>query len=197
MANNYSKLAEGASIMPDDSDDITIKYGTNANDKDVTSFSLVVLKDILRTAGLSGALISSTARSPAQQARVMFNNIEAKGVAAQKKLYAAAGDEVIDVYVKSKAAKKSPDQIKADMEAKIIELGPTSVSHHAADPKVLNVFDVAPSSIVDKKAFELAVSKEKRVSKFLLPPNDPGYHLEIPQPPAEPITRKAAGRRRT
>jgi hypothetical protein len=70
------------------------------------------------------------------------------------------------------------------MEAKIIELGPTSVSHHAADPKVLNVFDVAPSSIADKMAFEMAVRADRRVSKFLLPPNDPGYHLEIPQPPA-------------
>lgn len=171
--------------MPDNSNEITIKYGTNANAKDVTAFSLVVLRDILRTAGLRSALISSTARTPPQQARVMYNNIEAKGVAAQKKLYAAAGDAVIDVYVKSKAAKKSPDQIKADMEAKIIELGPTRISHHAADPKVLNVFDVAPSSIADKKAFELAVSKDKRVSKFLLPPNDPGYHLEIPQPSSE------------
>jgi hypothetical protein len=170
--------------MSGNSNEITIKYGANANAVDVTAFSLVVLRDILRTAGLSSALISSTARTPAQQARVMYNNIEAKGVAAQKKLYAAAGDAVIDVYAKSKAARKSPDQIKADMEAKIIELGPTSVSHHAADPKVLNVFDVAPSSIADKKAFELAVSKDKRVSKFLLPPNDPGYHLEIPQPPA-------------
>ena len=169
--------------MPDNSKEIIIKYGTKANAKDVTEFSLAVLKDILRTAGLRSALVSSTARSPAQQARVMYNNIVAKGVAAQKKLYAAAGDAVIDAYVKAKAAKKSPDQIKAAMEAKIIELGPSSVSHHAADPKILNVFDVAPSSIEDKKAFELAVSKEKRVSKFLLPPNDPGYHLEIPQPP--------------
>ena len=171
--------------MSNNPNDIPINYGKNSNAKDVTDFSRAVLKDILKTAGLSSALISSTARSPAQQARVMFNNIVATGVAAQKKLYAAAGDAVIDVYVKSKAAKKSPDQINADMEAKIIELGPTTVSHHAADPKVLNVFDVAPSSIGDKKAFELAVSKEKRVSKFLLPPNDPGYHLEIPQPPAK------------
>jgi hypothetical protein len=170
--------------MPDNSNEITISYGPNANAKDVTPFSLAILEDILRAAGLNSALISSTARKPAQQARVMYDNLEAHGVAQQKALYAAAGDQVIDVYAKSKAAGKSPDQIKSDMEAKIIELGPTRVSHHAADPKVLNVFDVAPSSISDKNAFEIAAGKDKRVSKFLVPPNDPGYHLEIPQPPA-------------
>ena len=163
-------------------DNITVKFGPGAKPKDVTPFSLAVLKDILRAAGLTSATISSTARKPADQARVMFDNIEAQGVAAQKKLYAAAGDQVIDVYVASKKAGKTPAEIKADMEKKIVAIGPTSVSHHAADPKILNVFDVAPSSITSKKAFEAAVRKERRVKKFLLPPDDPGYHLEIPQP---------------
>jgi hypothetical protein len=49
---------------------------------------------------------------------------------------------------------------------------------------VLNVFDVAPSSITDRVAFETAVRAERRVSFFLTPPRDPGYHLEIPQPGA-------------
>jgi hypothetical protein len=44
------------------------------------------------------------------------------------------------------------------------------------------VFDVAPSSIRDRPAFEEAVGGERRVAKFLVPPSDPGYHLEIPQP---------------
>jgi len=169
--------------MPDDPNDIIIKFGTNANKQDVTDFSLEVLRDILRAAGLKGALISSTARNPANQARVMYNNLVARGVAHQKKLYAAAGDAVIDVYAASKAAGKNAAQIKADMEAKIIEVGPTRVSRHAADPKVLCVFDVAPSSISDKAAFEMAVKADTRVAKFLTPPGDPGYHLEIPQPP--------------
>jgi len=166
--------------MPDN--EITIKFGAKAKSKDVTPFSLAILEDILRNAGLKSATISSTARTPADQARVMYDNLEAEGVAKQKKLYAAAGDEVIDVYASSKAAGKTPSQIKAAMEAKIIQIGPTQVSHHASDPNVLNVFDVAPSSVTDKKAFENAVASENRVSKFLLPPNDPGYHLEIPQP---------------
>ena len=161
---------------------MNIKFGTNAKPESVTALSLQVLEDILAAAGLSSCIISSTARSPADQARVMFNNIVATSVAAQKKLYAAAGDLVIDEYLKAKAAGKTPTEIRAAMEAKINELGPTKVSHHAADPNILCVFDVAPSSIANKAAFERAVRKDKRVSKFLLPPDDPGYHLEIPQP---------------
>lgn len=159
-----------------------IKFGKNAKKENVTNFSMQVLEDILQAAGISSALISSTARPPSDQARVMFDNIVGTSVAAQKQLYAAAGDAVIDEYVKAKKAGKTPVEIKAAMEAKIIAIGPTKVSHHAADPNILCVFDVAPSSIDKKAEFERAVTKDKRVSKFLKPPLDPGYHLEIPQP---------------
>src|SRR5437870_10284006 len=108
-----------------------IKFGKTARKENVTNFSLQVLEDILQAAGGGGALISSTARTPADQARVMFNNIDATGVAAQKRLYAAAGDSVIDEYVKAKKAGKTPVEIQAAMEAKIIAIGPTKVSHHA------------------------------------------------------------------
>ena len=161
---------------------VEIKFGPNAVKENVTNFSLKVLEDILQAAGLTGALITSTARTPADQARVMFDNIQSQGVAAQKKLYAAAGDMVIDEYVKAKKAGKSEIEIKAAMEAKIIAIGPTKISHPAADPNVLCVFDVAPSSIAKKAAFEKAVRADKRVKKFILPPVDPAYHLEIPQP---------------
>ena len=161
---------------------VQITFGAKAKKENVTNFSLKVLEDIMQAAGISTAVISSTSRTPADQARVMFNNIVSTSVAAQKKLYAAAGDAVIDEYVKAKKANQTPIEIKAAMEAKIIEIGPTKVSHHAADPNVLCVFDVAPSSIAKKAAFEKAVKADKRVSKFITPPLDPGYHLEIPQP---------------
>jgi len=115
----------------------------------------------------------------------MFNNIEAHGVAAQKALYAAAGDQVIDVYVVKKGEGKTAAQIKAAMEAKIKAIGPEKVSHHCADPAKLNVTDVAPSSITNKHAFENAVNVARssgKVSRFITPNNgDPAYHIEIPQ----------------
>jgi hypothetical protein len=112
----------------------------------------------------------------------MNDNIVSKGVASQKRLFGPAGDKVIDVYVASKQAGKTAAEIKADMEAKIIEIGPASVSRHCADPKVLVVVDIGPSSIRHQAAFIEAVNAEMpgRVSKFLQPPDDPAYHIEMP-----------------
>jgi hypothetical protein len=139
-----------------------------------------VIKEIVAKSGDKSCTITSTARSPEDQARAMYNNLESEGVEAQKELYADAGDKVIDVYVASKAAKKTPAQIKADMVAKINALGPSNVSKHCADSSKLCVVDIAPSSITNKTKFIEEVGKDSRVSKFLKPPTDPAYHLEIP-----------------
>lgn len=163
-------------------DSLTIAFGPNARSDAVTPFSQQVLRDIMRRAGISRLVISSTSRNPAEQARVMFNNLERFGVAHQKALYGPAGDQVIEVYRQAKATGHNATTIKARMAQEIIRIGPTRVSRHAADPTVLNVFDVAPSSVARKAAFEQAVRAESRVSKFITPPTDPGYHLEIPQP---------------
>jgi hypothetical protein len=166
----------------------SIKFGPKANQAVVSVHTLGVLTEILKNASLASCLITSTSRTPADQARIMFNNIVSKGVASQKGLYAATGRQVIDEYVKAKNAGKNADQIKAAMEAKIIALGPDKVSHHCADPSKLNVVDISPSSLTNKLAFEKATNAAKAkgtVSKFLTPGNnDPAYHLEIPQPKA-------------
>jgi co-chaperonin GroES (HSP10) len=161
----------------------TITFGSGAKASDVSDLSRDVLLAVMDAAGVSKVVISSTARDPFNQARVMFGNLEAKGVAAQKKLYAAAGDAVIDVYAAAKKAKHNREEIIALMEKKIIAVGPEKVSKHAADPKVLNVFDVAPSSIpsTKKAAWEDAIKRNKKISRFFFPPDDPGYHFEIPQ----------------
>ena len=55
---------------------VEITFGKNAKKENVTNFSLQVLEDILQAAGLNGALISSTARTPAEQARVSGRGVE-------------------------------------------------------------------------------------------------------------------------
>jgi hypothetical protein len=159
-----------------------VRFAENAKADDVTPYSMGVIKDILTAAKITTALVSSTARSPSDQARVMYDNAERHGVDSQHRLYGPSGDKVLDVYSARKAAGDTPDAIKAAMETKIKEIGPTHVSRHASDPRVLNVLDIAPSSIKDKVGFEHAVKADDRVSYFLVPPTDPGYHLEIPQP---------------
>ena len=104
----------------------------------------------------------------------MYNNIKDKGASAQKKLYGASGDKVIDVY---EANKDKPQKtlIKL-METKINELGAAKVSAHCRTTG--DVFDIAPSSITDRPAFEKAVKahSDVNVNRFHMPPTDPSYH---------------------
>lgn len=166
----------------------SIKFGPKANQAVVSVHTIGILTDILSAAKCDSCLITSTSRTPADQARIMFNNIVKEGVQKQMGLYRPPGQSVVQAYVKAKDAKKSDDQIKAAMEAQIRAVGPEKVSRHCADPAKLNVVDVAPSSIAHPQAFQSAVNaaiQQGKVSKFLTPANnDPAFHIEIPQPTA-------------
>ena len=67
------------------------------------------------------------------------------------------------------------------MRAKIVDLGPTTVSKHISDSHF--TFDVAPSSIpVTKQAdFLVAIKAHKAITKVIPPPVDPAFHIEIPK----------------
>lgn len=136
-----------------------------------------VLAAILENAGLTKATVTSGMRTPTNQARIMYNNIKDKGASAQKKLYGASGDEVIDVYEANKD--KPQGTVIKLMEAKINELGAAKVSAHCRTTG--DVFDVAPSSITDRPAFEKAVKahSDVNVNRFLMPPTDPSYHIVV------------------
>lgn len=150
----------------------------------VSTYSKKVLGDILSKAGIVQVTITSTARTAHDQARIMYENIERHGVIHQKKLYGPSGDMIIDEYSVLKSSGKSSLDIINGMQIKITKIGPGNVSKHAADPNKINVVDIAPSSInmALKNKFEAEVNKDNRVSKFLTPPSDPAYHIEIPQP---------------
>jgi type IV pilus biogenesis protein CpaD/CtpE len=136
-----------------------------------------VLTEILKVAGLKSATVTSVTRPPADQARVMYDNLVTQGIAAQDKLYKAPGRQVIKVFAANPG--KSRDEVIKLMTAKINEIGSSSVSKHISDTHY--VFDIAPSSIVDREAFIKAVQANKSVSKFLKPPEDPAFHIEIPK----------------
>lgn len=149
----------------------------------VSNYSLDVLKGVLKAAGIFSVTITSTQRTAKDQARVMYQNLVTHGVASQLALYGPNGDKVINLFAKRKSEGANETTIKAEMEALITTIGPDKVSKHCADPKKLNVLDIDPAAIAPKsQAFIQAVSNEKRISRLLLPPNDPAYHVEIPQP---------------
>jgi peptidoglycan hydrolase-like protein with peptidoglycan-binding domain len=147
----------------------------------VSDNAVRVLKDILRDAGLTHAMITSGRRTSADQARIMYDNLERYGVIKQKNLYGPSGGKVIDFYDAQKRAGKSATVIKQAMENKIKELGCQKVSHHCSD--AYDVFDVGPSSIADHSAFLRALHAAKSrgaIDKYLTPQDDdPAFHIEI------------------
>jgi len=164
--------------------DPVIEYSPTVNKNVISAYAIHVIKNILRDSSNTSARITSSARTPREQALAMYNNIVNRGSEDQKKLYGPNGDKVIDVYVEQKAAGKSQGEILESMEAKILELGPRNVSRHCADFNKLVVIDIAPSSISNKSTFITVAGRYETsgiLSKFLQPDDgDPAYHIEIP-----------------
>ncbi|BCJ55392.1 hypothetical protein Asp14428_68670 [Actinoplanes sp. NBRC 14428] len=137
------------------------------------------IKDGMRVAGQAGATVTSALRTPQDQARVMFNNLTntsrtlAQNIQAQKNIYGAAGDAVIDVFASQTASMTTVQQaiaaratIEAAMLAKINELGCRNVSTHCGDPATTTVFDVAAANFgTNAQRFIDAVTP--RVTRFL------------------------------
>ena len=137
------------------------------------------VKDAMRVAGQAQATVTSALRTPQDQARVMFNNLTntsrtlAQNIQAQKNVYGAAGDAVIDVFAAQTASMTTVQEaiaaratIEAAMLAKINELGCRSVSAHCGDPATLTVFDVSSTAFAtNAQRFIDAVTP--RVSRFI------------------------------
>lgn len=148
-----------------------------------------VLLDILTKAQLEGARVTSTTRTAAEQAKVMFDFVNKNGFEAALELYGPHGDAIVKVCaasfkqhgkcvdpVLSKMVEETRRQIEllAKQGERRTELMHTSDTHFT--------IDIAPESISDQPAFEAAVAADRRVSRFLKPPLDRNsYHLEIPR----------------
>jgi peptidoglycan hydrolase-like protein with peptidoglycan-binding domain len=144
--------------------------------------ALAVLRGLLDEAGLETATLTSGYRSPHDQARIMYGNLKARGVATEKALYGPLGDQVIDVYAAH--TDKPRAEVIARMEAKIRALGPGNVSRHLSTDE--HVFDVAPSTVADRDRFEAtleAARKAGTIARWLGPPRDRSYHIEVPRKP--------------
>ena len=169
-------------------EDYIINFQKSSDDAKVSASSREVIKAIMKEAGVFQLTVTSTARSVYEQASAMYTNIVNEGVEAQKALYSDAGQQVIDAYVAAKAlANSNQATIMAKMVEKIQQIGPSKVSHHCLDNDKLQVVDIAPSSIPSQKQadFEKAIDSAKsagKISTSFKPPQDPAYHLEIPQP---------------
>ena len=172
--------------------DVSVGYGANADAGAVSAGMLDVVRDGLRAAGQSNGTITSTARTPEDQARAMFQNLVnaahsiAQNIQTQLGIYAAAGDAVINVFADEVDGLTRPQvlanaaTIQAAMVTEINNQGPSSVSHHCADPAVVSVVDVtaAPFNANNSPLFVSSVSP--RLTRFI---DERGtnncFHLEL------------------
>lgn len=148
-----------------------------------------VLLDILKQAKLESAQVTSTTRTVAEQAKVMFDFVNKNGFDAALELYGPHGDAIIKVCAASyKQHAKCTDPVLPQMveetrrQIELLQKQGDSRTElmHTSDTHF--TIDIAPDSIADRSAFEAAVAADRRVSRFLKPPLDKNsYHLEIPR----------------
>jgi RHS repeat-associated protein len=158
----------------------------------VTDHSAFVLSDMLEKSNNDKAQISSAYRPPKEQARVMYDNIQSKGVEYNYNLYQWAGDKVIDTYVNFSPEYNCTKAECIDAMTQTIEkVGPGNVSKHSSNPQEYNVLDIAPSSIKDNSSFKEVLKQNSQnynggssapIKKYVAPPVDPAHHVEIQQP---------------
>jgi hypothetical protein len=178
---------EGANIAEllgsSDTSPLKIKLGENVAAESVTAYSMALVKALMLIAGVESLSISSAYRSPEDQARVMYDNLEQ----GKRIKYAPAGSAVVKKYDASHKAGHSPAVTKQSMVNEIYRLGPEEVSKHASAPGWLNVIDIQPSTVAADKRSKFVATATRLVGsyidKFLHPGNskDPAYHIEIPQ----------------
>ncbi len=165
--------------------DVRISFGPNANAGVVSARMIDIVKDGLRAAGASVGTITSTLRTPADQARAMFNNSLNNGAASQLAIYGPAGQAVINVYIQRTAGMTTAQilanaaTIRAAMEQEIINQGPENVSRHCGDPAVRSVVDVGYSSFNSSNRPLFVASVQPRVSRFIDEPANSALHLEL------------------
>lgn len=129
----------------------------------VSPYAISVVKMALKESGMTHAVITSTLRTPDDQAAIMLKNAKIN-LASQKRMYAAPGRAVLSVYENNKS--KTDNEILELMTKKIKELMDEnlSVSNHCFSIEKYsskNVFDIGFNST---KAKSLNFNKEKFTS---------------------------------
>lgn len=127
---------------------VTYHKDVAASVRIVSDYAIRVIERGLVAAGVKAAVITSTLRTPAEQARTMYGMASAN-LAAQFELYGATGDEVLKVFRDNRALPK--DAVVELMRVRIEALHAQGrrVSLHVATPEAyakLNIIDLGVNS---------------------------------------------------
>lgn len=179
----------------------TITYFNPARDEQhVSGLSHSILVRAMMSAGVKTLQITSTYRSPHDQARVMATNLNSK-----TSMYKAYGQQVENVgraivtsdrtlsTISKEVAKYTGTTVKPKLHTQddtinamtdeikrlegIHDVG--CVSHHQINPAILNVMDIVASSVVPQSAlapFIAALTASPNVKRLGLPAESKNYH---------------------
>lgn len=144
-----------------------------------------VLQEIMATTGVASVRVTSTERTPREQAQAMYGFIRRHGAQAAYQLYGPEGDAVIRRY----EACRTPRE-EACLEAMGAEVRRQLPKAHAGGRLMHTnpthfVFDVAIRSVAPARraAFERAARRHPRIARFLGPRDGEkgAFHIEIPK----------------
>ena len=134
------------------------------------------LASVLTAANVQGCVITSTVRTCAEQAKVMYGFITTYGVAAARNLYGGEGNQVVDVYVAQTNANQDEAATLAAMAAKIKAVLPEAINNHHlmhVDRPGYDVFDVSLDSIPgDKRDSFIKAAKASSLFHRVLSPEE-------------------------
>ena len=181
---------------------ITYKDSLKKDKHLVSEYSKSVIKMALKESGMTHAVITSTLRTPLEQASIMYENAK-KDYQTQYDMYRPPGQKVLKVF-KENETKDKNDVIKL-MSKKVIELSKKDqrVSKHCVPIeayKKLNIIDIGVGSTskasknfnAEKftKALE-SLKKEGYINKYIdeTKKSNQAWHLEI-KVGAKPLLEK-------
>ena len=148
------------------SDTSNIKFGNSAK-RVVSKKSLNVINKAIEEAGMDGAMITSTIRSPEKQAKIMYKYASID-LASQKQLYGATGDKVLTVF-EANMKKKSKDEVIKMMAKRIegLSVGNRRVSRHCVSPAQYSRNNVIDIGVHSTKAVAGATFNQKTFTSAL------------------------------
>ena len=140
---------------------VTYSSTLPASEQIVSPYAISIIQLALQKADMPQAVITSTIRTPKEQACIMYNNAK-KNLIKQFKLYGSTGDEVLKVY---KANQNRPEseviKLMEDKIATLLKQGRKTSKHvvTADQYKNLNIIDIGVNAT--RKVCGIAFSIEK------------------------------------
>lgn len=170
---------------------VTYKDNLPANKRVVSQKSIEIIKLAFSKAGAKQAVITSTLRTPEEQAKIMYRNAN-HDLASQFRLYGQVGDMVLTVYKENQNAKNVVELMTTEIE-NLLEKG-KKVSKHCTtfeEYKKVNIIDLGVNSmlnvnghkrsLISKISSQFRTMEKEGILKFIDETNKSNkcWHIEV------------------